>query len=176
MLKRFFISLIYIIPLLFLSCQKSQTESPQNATGEMTRHPVVSGTFYPRNPTKLKNTITKYLDAVPKQNLPGKLVALIAPHAGYIYSGSIAAYAFNLLKENEYPIVIVLAPSHRASFQGGSVYPQGWWRTPLGDVEVDNSTAQKILATSKQFHASPLYHSQEHSLEVEIPFLQMTTP
>lgn len=174
MFKRISILSLFIIFLTILACQKSQTESSYKESVNLVRYPAVAGAFYPDGPQELMNMINRFLKGVPEQEVPGELVALIAPHAGYIYSGPVAAYGFKLLQGKEYQTVIVLGPSHRAHFKGGAVYPGGKWRTPLGDVEIDRELAKEIIESSNNFHANTTVHAQEHSIEVEIPFLQAT--
>ena len=178
MFKRSFILSSFIILLAILACQDvpkgSQTAPPNKESADLVRYPVVAGTFYPDGFQDLMNIINGFFKGVPEQKVPGKLVALIAPHAGYIYSGPVAAYGFKLLQGKGYETVIVLGPSHRIHFKGGAVYPGGKWRTPLGDVEIDRELAREIIESSKHFHSNSAVHAQEHSLEVEIPFLQAT--
>ncbi len=176
--KRMLVISICITFLAILSCKdlpsSSQKESSNKEFANLIRYPAVAGTFYPDEPAKLRNMINRFFNKVPEQDVSGEIVALIAPHAGYIYSGPVAAYGFKLLQGKEYETVIVLGPSHRVHFKGGAVYPGGKWRTPLGDVEIDIELAKEIIDSSKNFQANTSVHTQEHSLEVEIPFLRAT--
>lgn len=135
------------------------------------RKPVVAGSFYPSNRNELIQDIDKYLKDAEGQKLKGEVVAVISPHAGYVYSGPVAAYSFNHLKTITPEVVIVLAPSHRARFNGASVIPSGIYETPLGNVEIDESICEK-LANEKLFGFIEEVESGEHSLEVQVPFLQ----
>ncbi|TAL33007.1 MAG: AmmeMemoRadiSam system protein B [Spirochaetes bacterium] len=139
------------------------------------RSPVVAGSFYPSNPQRLAGDVEEYLNGAGKARLDGELVALIVPHAGYVYSGPVAAYSYALLEGSGVELVIVLAPSHRARFSGASVWPSGAFDTPLGSVPVDQELGSRL---EKQPHISFIKeaHLNEHSLEVQLPFLQKTLP
>jgi AmmeMemoRadiSam system protein B len=105
--------------------------------------------------------------------MEGEIVALVSPHAGYMYSGQVAAFAYKLVEEKTFDSVVVVAPSHRALFKGASLYDRGGYRTPLGVVPVDTELSKKIMERRKEIQFLPEAHSQEHSLEVQIPFLQV---
>jgi len=132
------------------------------------------GQFYPGAPKVLKDTVNGFLEKVDQEKLPGKLIALISPHAGYIYSGQVAAYAYRQLEGEDFDTVILLGPSHYVPVKGASVYVEGWWKTPLGKVEVDSELAKEIISKHQLFHFDDKAHKDEHSLEVQLPFLQET--
>ena len=136
-----------------------------------TRKPVVAGSFYPSNPKRITDEIDGYLNAVERKELDGELIGLISPHAGYVYSGPVAAYSYNQLKDSDAQIAIVLAPSHRARFNGASVIPAGIYETPLGGVDIDEVLGEKLVA-EPHFTFLKDAHNGEHSLEVQVPFLQ----
>jgi AmmeMemoRadiSam system protein B/AmmeMemoRadiSam system protein A len=137
------------------------------------REPVVAGAFYPDNPEVLSRDVKRYLENTKREKLEGEVVALVSPHAGYMYSGQVAAYAYKLIEGKAFDSVIVVAPSHRALFKGASLYDRGGYRTPLGVVPVDIELSKKIMNKRKEIQFLPDAHSQEHSLEVQIPFLQV---
>lgn len=139
---------------------------------EIIREPAVAGSFYPDNPGVLSRDIEKYFREVPHQDISGETVGLISPHAGYMFSGGVAAYAYKLLEGSAIERVVVLAPSHRYSFRGASLYDKGPYLTPLGEVPVDRELAGVIKAESNLFGFEKNAHRQEHSLEVQLPFLQ----
>ena len=141
---------------------------------EEIREPVVAGAFYPDRPGVLSQDIKRYLEDVPKEKIDGEIIALISPHAGYMYSGQAAAYAYKLIEGKTFDTVIVIGPSHRALFKGASLYSRGGYRTPLGVVPIDVELSKKMMEKRKEIQFLPEAHSQEHSLEVQIPFLQMT--
>jgi hypothetical protein len=140
---------------------------------EIIRPPAVAGTFYPVDAQELAGQINAFLKTVPSRSLPGRVQALIAPHAGYIYSGPVAAHAYKLIEGMSFDTVLVIAPSHRYSFRGAAVYPRGAYQIPLGLIPVDSDAAQKLLNESPLITALPEAHAREHSLEVQLPFLKM---
>lgn len=133
-----------------------------------------SGQFYDSSPKVLRDTVQGFLKKVDQEKLPGTLVALISPHAGYVYSGQVAAYAYRQLEGEDFDTVILLGPSHRVPVRGASVYVEGWWKTPLGKVKVDSEIAKEIINKHQLFHFDEKTHKDEHSLEVQLPFLQTT--
>ena len=138
--------------------------------------PVVAGTFYPGNPEKLKNEIIAYFQKV-ELSLPdiSDILGVISPHAGYIYSGQCAAYSYQALKRKKFSTAVIIAPSHQYGDFYYSVGDYDAFETPIGQVEVDRDLTKKLLGDSK-FVFYPYAHSREHSLEVQLPFLQMINP
>jgi MEMO1 family protein len=139
---------------------------------EEIRKPAVAGSFYPGNPETLSRQVREFLARAPKQEIPGEILALVSPHAGYMYSGQTAAQAFKTIEGKKFETVVVIAPSHRVFFQGASVYDRGGFETPLGIIPVDRELCRKIMAESDCLRFLPQGHAQEHSLEVQLPFLQ----
>jgi hypothetical protein len=137
------------------------------------REPAVAGAFYPDKPEILSRDVKRYLENAKKEKLDGEIVALISPHAGYMYSGQVAAYAYKLVEGRTFDSVVVVAPSHRALFKGASLYDRGGYRTPLGVVPIDTELSKKMMERRKEIQFLPEAHSQEHSIEVQIPFLQV---
>ena len=135
------------------------------------RSPVVAGSFYPSNPERLKRDIEQYISQAERKSLHGELIALISPHAGYVYSGPVAAYSFVQLIDSNVEVALVLAPSHRARFEGASVIPEGVYETPLGEVPIDAIIGKKLIE-KPHFGFIKEVHLSEHSLEVQVPFLQ----
>lgn len=136
------------------------------------REPAVAGSFYPGSAPILKREIEKYLNNASVEKIKGKIKCLIAPHAGYMYSGPVAAYAYKTVSGQSFEVVVVLAPSHRAYFKGAAVFDGDYYRTPLGDVLVDKEICQQLLAASPNFSVNEEADRFEHSLEVQVPFLQ----
>ncbi len=136
------------------------------------REPAVAGTFYPGNADVLKADIEGYLKKVPDQTLPGRVYGIVAPHAGYMYSGQAAAYGYKTLIGAHYDTVIVIAPSHRSFFLGAAVQARGGYKTPLGTVPVDRELAMKLVDRQGEVHEDVRVHAGEHAVEVQIPFLQ----
>ena len=137
------------------------------------RKSVIAGSWYPGAPSILRRDIENYFDLVPDLQLEGEVVGLIAPHAGYIYSGQVAANVYKLIRGKEYDAVIVVGPSHRVAFHGVSIFSKGGYETPLGIVPVSEELAEKIKILSKTVVEIPEAHFQEHSVEIQLPFLQI---
>ena len=105
--------------------------------GGETRVPAVAGMFYPNSPSSLEAMIDEFLANAGKRPINGKLVALIVPHAGYVYSGQVAASAYKQIEGMKYDTVVLIGVSHRIPVKGASVYRSGRYETPLGSVEID---------------------------------------
>jgi AmmeMemoRadiSam system protein B/AmmeMemoRadiSam system protein A len=141
------------------------------------RYPAVAGSFYPENPVELSKMLARFYSEVKKQPLPGRPIALIAPHAGYIYSGKTAAMAYKQLEGEVYDIVVVISPSHTVFFPGASVYNGDAYQTPIGVVEIDEKLSKTIGSINPSVYYSNKGHTGgsirgEHALEVQLPFLQ----
>ncbi len=138
------------------------------------KEPNVAGGFYPGDKAALKGMIEAYLKkASLPQGAPEDPVVLIVPHAGYVYSGPVAAYGFKSIQGRRYETVVILAPSHFFPFRGAAVYREGAFRTPLGDIPIDTAAVDALLAKVPGFvKEAPEVFEREHSLEVELPFLQ----
>lgn len=137
------------------------------------KEPNVSGAFYPGSPQELSRMVDEFLDEATPEPVKGEIFALISPHAGYGFSGQVAAYGYKLVKGRPYKTVVVIARTHRYGFSGISVYPEGIFRTPLGDLSIDKEFAQKLLYKDKDVFFDPVaFGGEEHSLEVQLPFLQ----
>lgn len=163
-------SLMILLPLFFGSNCSSQEN--KSATGLVDRQPAVAGQFYPADPVTLRSDLSKlFAKAVPKQ--PGVVLAIIAPHAGYVFSGEVAATSFNQVDpDKKYDNIFILGSSHRMSFEGASIYNKGDYITPLGKVKVNIELANQLLKDYPVFNSRTEAHTGEHSLEVELPFLQ----
>lgn len=139
------------------------------------RPPVVAGTFYPADRSELKAMVEGHLAGV--KNLPeidGQIIALFVPHAGLIYSGQIAAHSYKLLEGSNINRLILCGPSHRHRFDGISVYgPNIAWQTPLGTVTCNSKLGFQLIKAHDKIGFIPEAHTQEHSLEVQLPYLQI---
>lgn len=129
--------------------------------------------FYPGSPSSLKSMINDFIAKAKKRTIDGKIIGLIVPHAGYVYSGQIAAEAYKQIEGMNFDTVLLLGVSHRAHVRGASIYKSGGYETPLGTVEIDNVLAEELTSQSGIFEYNPGAHAMEHSLEVQVPFLQM---
>ncbi|NPV04255.1 MAG: AmmeMemoRadiSam system protein B [Syntrophaceae bacterium] len=137
------------------------------------RKSVIAGTWYPGDPAVLRGEIRRYLEAVPARPVDGPVVGLVSPHAGYVYSGQVAAHGYRLIEGMRYDAVVVIGPSHRVLFRGASVWASGGYETPLGVVPVDGELAAAILGADPVMNADRRPHAAEHSVEIQLPFLQV---
>lgn len=137
------------------------------------REPAVAGMFYSASASKLKDEVALLLDNAQISESFGNIAGLVSPHAGYLYSGKTAAYAFNSLGGKNYKTVIIISPSHREYFRGISIFDGDAYRTPLGDVPVNKQIADRLISDSKTIFKGIQGHRAEHAVEVQIPFLQM---
>jgi len=135
------------------------------------RRPVIAGSWYPGNPEILKRDIDRYLAKASIPEIPRKPAAIISPHAGYMYSGPVAAYAYKTLAGHDYSTVVVISPSHRAYFPFISIWPRGSYETPLGLIEVDEDLCARLMK-SPDIQDDTHPHTAEHALEIQLPFLQ----
>src|SRR3989338_2590535 len=137
------------------------------------RQAKVAGSFYPAEDSQLRQMVRRLLDEAPAPKHPDKPRLLMAPHAGYQYSGKIAASAFRLLQGHQYDAVVVVAFTHRLQFPGASVDDQEAYETPLGAIPVDREAAEFLQSQHPSLKPyTPAHDSAEHSLEVMLPFLQ----
>ncbi len=142
--------------------------------GDMIKEPNVAGGFYSADSKELSDSIDNLEASTGPVPTNHKVLIAIAPHAGYPYSGPVAAYTFKAIARNHYKTVIVIGPSHFFPFEGISVWPKGGFKTPLGVIPVDEDFAQALLKESPEFRSLPNVFEREHSVEVELPFLQKT--
>ena len=140
------------------------------------RSPSAAGFFYPGNKEKLNDQIGLLFKSVKSEKTYNHISGLVAPHAGYIYSGFTAAHAYNTIKDKKYKSVIIISPSHREYFPGTSVYNGDGYITPLGIVEINKDLVHKLTAGSKTIFKGIEGHRQEHGVEVHLPFLQFLHP
>jgi len=159
--------------LLLAGCGTTAEPRPATPSAPGVRPPAVAGSFYPAQPDALQQMVRTYLTRSARVGV--RPIALIAPHAGYTYSGPVAAAAFKQLEGQSYDVVIVLGTNHTAAgFADIAVYAEGAYATPLGEVPVDTEVAQRLVAADERIVADAGPHSREHSIEVVLPFLQET--
>ncbi len=148
------------------------SQSGSDSKGLINRRAIYAGKFYPAQPDTLKNELKK-LSEEAQVRQHNNVVAIISPHAGYVYSGRTAASAFNQIdKTKKYDNIFVITSSHSIAFEGASIYYIGNYITPLGEVKVNTELAKSLVDNYPFFTYRHDAHSQEHSLEVQLPFLQ----
>ncbi|NLO91291.1 MAG: AmmeMemoRadiSam system protein B [Elusimicrobia bacterium] len=144
----------------------------ENFNPRNVRPPAVAGAFYEADPDALSGQIDDLLAAADVQPQPHFMPIVLAPHAGHVYSGPVAARAYNAVAELPFSTVIVAGVAHRVAVPGAALYASGAFATPLGPLAVDEDMAQSLLAASPLFKHLPRAHEGEHSIEVQLPFIQ----
>jgi len=138
----------------------------------------VAGTWYPGTAGSLANAVDRLLAGADENaaDVPGDLVALIAPHAGLTYSGPVAAHAYRLLRRRVFDVAVLVGPSHFVGFEGVAVYCSGAFETPMGLVPIEENAAAALMRSTVVVHEHDAAHTPEHSLEMQLPFLQRFSP
>lgn len=137
----------------------------------MLRQPAVAGQFYPGTAPRLRAELTTYVSYAPVRK---NVIGVISPHAGYMYSGSVAGHLFGLIHVPE--TVVILGPNHHGVGAAAALYPPGEWMTPLGAVPIDAPLAELVRQHAPLVREDATAHLYEHSLEVQVPFLQHVQP
>ncbi|MBI2827803.1 MAG: AmmeMemoRadiSam system protein B [Acidobacteria bacterium] len=140
------------------------------------RPPAVAGSWYPATRARLSEAVDAHLASAALDEADACPRAIIAPHAGLMYSGPVAACAYALVHRCRYAAVVLVGPSHFVGFQGVSIWPRGAWDTPLGAVKVADSLAGALVAESRNIFEHPAAHGREHSLEMQLPFVARLLP
>lgn len=165
--------MVYKLINFSLICFLVSGANCDSQTKQFDRKPAVAGQFYPSDPIELKSTLkTLFSKAVAPKNIKNVL-AIISPHAGYVYSGEVAASCFNQIDPNKvYDNIFIIGSSHRIAFEGAAVYSKGNFLTPLGTVKVNAEIGKTLIKRYNFFTDRDEAHLSEHSLEVQLPFLQ----
>ncbi len=190
LLTRMTYSLLTVLLLFLVSCDNSpQTNAAGNGREDSSRTeqadraattepagfikaPNVAGQFYPSTPSKLRDMIRSFLDKAEPKKSNGNIRGIIAPHAGYIYSGPVAAWAYKSVSSLKPSTVILLSPSHTMRFKGAALLEADAYRTPLGKVTIDLALVRKLATEKSWLTLSRKPFEREHALEVHLPFLQ----
>ncbi len=135
------------------------------------RLPSVAGYFYPARKKDLLNMLSQFIKEVPQK---APLLGCVVPHAGYIYSGRVAGLVYSIMEVPE--VAIIIGPNHNGLGHPSAIYSEGFWTTPLGDVEIDSILSRKIINNFEYLKEDFVAHQPEHSLEVQVPFLQYVNP
>jgi len=154
---------------------KSKNEGAVTMEKSGVFEPVVAGAFYPANPVELKSMVEKDISAAGKVKLPGRILGIVSPHAGYIYSGPAAGWAFKQIAGMNFDLAVVMAPSHRFRADTAGLLQKNYYRTPLGEIPIAVEYNSALLK-SPFFSSSQALFSSEHSMEVQLPFLQISLP
>jgi MEMO1 family protein len=140
----------------------------------MIRPAAVAGSWYPGSAGALTRDVDAYLSAA-ERPLAGTVSAIVAPHAGLMFSGGVGAYAYRATSAAEFDVAVLVGPSHFVAFEGVALWPDGGFETPLGIARIDEDGA-RALAKSSVVQAMPAAHRREHSLEMQLPFLRRVHP
>ncbi|MCX6256532.1 MAG: AmmeMemoRadiSam system protein B [Bacteroidia bacterium] len=170
--KRIFIfSITFMIMLVVCSNCQSQPGS-NKSTLQHDREPAVAGQFYPDGKAALTDTLKAMFGRAVTKLSDKPVIAIIAPHAGYVFSGDVAASSYNQIEKKTYKNIFVIGSSHKMLFDGASVYSSGNFITPLGTVKVDMDLCRKLISDNPCFTGNIEAHLGEHTIEVQLPFLQ----
>jgi AmmeMemoRadiSam system protein B/AmmeMemoRadiSam system protein A len=165
----------FFILLSITSC-KAEKKDVINYEADSIRYPVFAGQFYAADSSKLTLQIKTFLDNAKPAKIENP-VAIIVPHAGYIYSGQIDADAYNQVKNNNYDVVVVLGTNHTtAGFSKLGIYPNGAFATPIGTANIDSKIADELIKNDPDVKVNLTVHAKEHSIEVQIPFIKYLFP
>jgi hypothetical protein len=187
-MKRFWLFLILAILIggvLWLGAYEKRDRANQLVSMEnidkskkkTVRQPIVAGQFYPNDKEELSRMINQFLAEVEesdshKESDSSQIKGLIVPHAGYVYSGQVAAYGFKAIQGQDIKRVILIGSSHNYYLDGAVIDDNDAWQTPLGEVDLDTDLRDKLVKEDSLFKVDSGPHQPEHSLEVEVPFLQ----
>ncbi|NQT75708.1 MAG: AmmeMemoRadiSam system protein B [Candidatus Omnitrophica bacterium] len=159
---------IFILTVLVFLCSCSPSSSQE------IRKPAVAGAFYPADKEAIEKKIQGYLENVEKIDIGGRIIAIIVPHAGYDYSGQVAAYSYKQLEGRAVNTAVIICNSHTAYFSGIAIDEKDAWQTPLGLVMVDNALADKLVNADAAIQYNSNAHRNDHTIEVQLPLLQST--
>jgi len=140
------------------------------------RHTSVAGSWYSDDPARLTADVDRYVGRAEFDPIDGSILAIVAPHAGLIYSGPVAAFAYKAAARAVCDAIVLVGPSHFVPFRGVSIWPDGTWETPFGPVNIDRDLARAIQAASPDVMELPAAHGREHSLELQMPFVAHLMP
>lgn len=165
---------------LILPCNTAYGEKKKDNATKRVRPPAVAGGFYPGNPKRLSQDIETFLSQANPEKLDAPVIGLVAPHAGYVYSGPVAAWAYKTVQGRAFDLVVVAGTSHSYRYRGVSIYDGDAYATPLGEVPIDRELAGRLVESNPLIQwntkayglSGGTVHDPEHCLEVQLPFLQ----
>ena len=155
-----FVKNFKIFHILFFILLMSATSYSQDPV----KKPNVSGQFYPSSSKELSKELDSFFSQASVEPMDRRVEIIISPHAGYVYSGPVAAYGYKAASKSLYSTIVVIAPSHYVNFSGVSLWPEGSFETPLGTLAVDKDFAKKLTAKNKEIHFVAAAFAKEHSL------------
>ncbi len=158
-----------LVAVIVLACPLIEGNA---LSDEEVRQKAVAGTFYPKNPEKLRNTVDDFLSKAKQEQIEGELIGLMCPHAGYVFSGQVAAYSYQQARKRKFDTVFILGPAHHVYVNGASLGNWDFYETPLGKVPVNRGLIERLLDAGGPFCFVRSAHLREHSIETQLPFLQ----
>jgi AmmeMemoRadiSam system protein B len=172
MRKTITVSVLLLPFLILISSNHPSPSYTYEKEGKAIRAPVAAGTFYPESPNQLRERINTLLNTAPEVKPAGQILAAIAPHAGYGFSGAVAAYTYRLLSRAEFDTVVIIGHD---TYRDAVAFtcPVDYFQTPLGNVPVDREMMAKIGKSNPGIIPDYRLHAHEHSIEVQLPFLQV---
>ncbi len=162
--------------MVMLMSSEHLEENIDDESRPQVRPPAVEGAFYPSDSSELAGMVSGFLEQAEKDGEAGELVALIVPHAGYVFSGAVAGEAYRQIAGRRYDTVAVVGPSHREAFRGFALSGADEWETPLGKARLDTDARDELMSLQAGFQVRDSAHAREHSIETQVPFLQKTLP
>ncbi len=170
--------LLLITVIIIFIAVSTYSQGERNKMEETVRQPAVAGQFYNSDPEALRSAIRDFLSRAEPGRVDGEIIALVSPHAGYPYSGEVAAHGYELVQGKDYSNVVVISPSHYDHFNFSSVFSGRGYLTPLGEIRVNRKISKTLaeksdmIRISERGHLSSAMGRGEHALEVQLPFLQ----
>lgn len=164
------------ILLDLLAFRLGRDYDPRTMTSQPVRHAAVAGEWYPAKPERLTSAVDGYLNSVTTPLVGGTVHGLVAPHAGLMYSGPVAAWAYRALEGRDIDLVVLVGPSHRVGFDGVALWGRGLFETPLGPLTIASDVADALLRATPVIREDARPHQLEHSLEMQLPFVRRLLP
>lgn len=158
--------------LIFICADCTSKSGNVPSTQQSDRQPAVAGQFYPADKNALADSLKVMFNRAKPKQVNKPVLAIICPHAGYVFSGDVAASSYNQVDIKHYKNIIIIGSSHHALYDGASIYDQGDFITPFGKVKINKELAQKLIKENSCFTDDIAPHAKEHCIEVQLPFLQ----
>lgn len=170
-----FVKVVLVATLVIIGACRQADADHRSEHGQIKKS-VIAGSWYPADRVELSSQLNQFLEYAPRAHINGSIYALVVPHAGYVYSGPTAGHAYKQIMNQNFSTVIILGPSHREYLTGVSIYPGAGFETPLGIAPIDTELAKRLAERSRLFSLTIAGHQSEHSLEIQVPFIQTALP
>jgi hypothetical protein len=166
----------FLVVFFLVAAVSPRASTAGQAASAEIHDPAVAGMWYPGSPSDLRKLVEDYLGRASSADVKGRILAVVSPHAGFMYSGQVAGYAFKAIQGQKFDSVIVIGPSHYMAFSGVATYDCAGFRTPLGVIPLDTQLMAALMKREPRITSRPDAFRQEHSVEAELPFLQVALP